>query len=47
MNSDYIDNDVNTSETIVPIINASPKNDDEMLFNISDTLLSELNFDSP
>ncbi|CAO1410246.1 unnamed protein product [Diamesa tonsa] len=46
VNSDYIDDDVNT-ETIIPLITASPKNDDEMLFNVSDTLLSELNFDSP
>lgn len=48
VNSDYIENDVNSSETIVPNLGlALPKNDDEMLFNISDTVLSELTFDSP
>ncbi|CAO1400705.1 unnamed protein product [Diamesa serratosioi] len=55
INSDYIENDFNSSVTIIPNKGALAlefdkmdiNNDDEMLFNISDTILSELNFDSP
>lgn len=57
MNSDYVDDDVNSSDTIVPkkkpslmvsdFENKDFNNDDEMLFNVSDSVLCELNFDTP